>query len=410
MAEDIQISLKNAGKIRPDHIEDYLKAGGYLAFEKALQCEPAALNEELEKSGLRGRGGAGFPTGSKQKFTRLSCSECPERYVVCNADEGEPGTFKDRAIMEQDPHLLIEGMLIAGWIIGSNCGYIYIRGEYYRSHELLSRAISEAKAAGYLGDNIKGSDFSFDIKIHRGAGSYLCGEELTLLESLEGKRGNPRIKPPFPAEKGLFGKPTLVNNVETLSHLPYIILEGSEKYRAVGTAQSPGTKIFCVSGHVARPGVYEKPMGITLRKLLYEVCGGMQQGSTFKAALLGGAAGTFADATMLDVPLAYETLKDKGLTLGSGAVIVIREGYPMDELLRGIMRFFKHESCGKCVPCRVGCYQLTELSALLGSEKGILSQMCREAEYMAKTSLCPLGQSPVLPLRSALKYFNEELD
>jgi NADH:ubiquinone oxidoreductase subunit F (NADH-binding) len=410
MADEMMISLKNAGKIRPDSIEDYLKAGGYAAFEKALKTDPAELNAELEKSGLRGRGGAGFPTGSKQKFTRLSCKDCPERYVVCNADEGEPGTFKDRAIMEQDPHLLIEGMLISAYIIGSNLGYIYIRGEYYRSHGLLAKAIRDARAAGLLGDRIRGTDFSFDINIHRGAGSYLCGEELTLLESLEGRRGNPRIKPPFPAEKGLFGKPTLVNNVETLSHLPFIILNGSEAYRKLGTAESPGTKIFCVSGHVARPGVYEKPMGITLRELLYDVCGGMKDGAAFGAALLGGAAGTFVDESMMNVPLAYETLKAKGATLGSGAVIIVQKGFPLKELLQSLLHFFKHESCGKCVPCRVGCGYLVALSEQLGKENGVLTQMCNEAEYMAKTSLCPLGQSPILPLRSALKYFNEELD
>ena len=287
MIKETKILLKNTGTNRPDSIDDYLSTGGYTALRKALDMEPVAIIDELLEAGLRGRGGAGFSTGMKQRFTSKGCVECPQRYVVVNADEGEPGTFKDRVIMEQDPHLYLEGTIIAARAIQATKGYIYIRGEYHESIRQTQKAIDDAYAKGFLGKNMLGSGIDFDVEIMLGAGSYLCGEELTMLESLEGKRGNPRIKPPFPAEKGLFGMPTLVNNVETLANIPFIINNGKEKYRELGTEDSPGTKIFTISGQVNKPGHYEVELGITLRQLIDDLAGSMSNNKNFKAALLG---------------------------------------------------------------------------------------------------------------------------
>ncbi len=410
MMEEKKILLKNVGVIDPGCIDDAIRAGGYEGLKKALKMAPAQVIDELERSGLRGRGGAGFPTGMKQKFTSDSCLKCPQRYVVVNADEGEPGTFKDRVIMEKDPHLYLEGTIIAAFAIQATKGYIYIRGEYHESIRKTEQAIRDARNKGFLGKNILGSGFDFDVEIKLGAGSYLCGEELTMLESLEGKRGHPRIKPPFPAEKGAFGMPTLVNNVETLANLPRIIEHGSEWYRTIGTERSPGTKIFTISGQVAKPGYYELPMGVTLQELI-DLAGGMRNGRAFKAALLGGAAGTFVDASMLNERMTYDNLREKGATLGSGAVIVLAEGDNVSDILYNCLRFFKHESCGKCVPCRVGTAQLVNKAGQLrnghSGNTTLLQQMVREAEIMAGTSLCPLGQSPILPLESFSRYFKE---
>ncbi len=408
--EERKVLLKNVGVIDPGSIDDAIRTGGYEGLKKALKMEPVQVIDELERSGLRGRGGAGFPTGMKQKFTSKSCLKCPQRYVVVNADEGEPGTFKDRVIMEQDPHLYLEGTIIAAFAIQATRGYIYIRGEYHDSIRKTEQAIRDARNKGFLGKNILGSGFDFDVEIKLGAGSYLCGEELTMLESLEGKRGHPRIKPPFPAEKGAFGMPTLVNNVETLANLPRIIVNGSEWYRTIGTERSPGTKIFTISGQVSKPGYYELPMGVTLQELI-DLAGGMRDGRAFKAALLGGAAGTFVDASMLGERMTYDNLREKGATLGSGAVIVMAAGDNVSDILYNCLRFFKHESCGKCVPCRVGTAQLVKKAGQLRNghpgDTTLLQQMVREAEIMAGTSLCPLGQSPILPLESFSRYFKE---
>jgi NADH:ubiquinone oxidoreductase subunit F (NADH-binding) len=411
MKKETRIALKNLGKINPENIDDYLFHGGYQAIAVALEMQPITIIEEIEKSGLRGRGGAGFPTGIKNRFTSNSCNDC-ERFVVCNADEGEPGTFKDRIIMENDPHLLLEGMLISAYGIGASKGYIYIRAEYYLSIDRLKKAIESAYKRGYLGKNIMGSQFSFDLEIKLGAGSYLCGEELTLIESLEGKRGYPRIKPPFPAEKGLFGKPTLINNVETLSHFPSIITNGAEWYSNMGTEKSKGTKIFTISGNVNNPGFFEVEMGISLHSLIYDFAEGIKDGKTFKGALLGGAAGTFVDNSMLDAAMDYDKLKERGASLGSGAIIVFDENQSIYDLLYSILRFFKHESCGKCVPCRIGTAQLLSLMDKLKNEENkleIINEILFQSEMMAKTSLCPLGQSPILPVRSAIKYFEKEI-
>ena len=413
MIKEKKIALVNAGKYNPESIDEYLALGGYNKVKKALQKNPVDIIDLLIDAKLRGRGGAGFPTGLKNKFTNESvCERCVQKYIVCNADEGEPGTFKDRVIMEQDPHVLIEGLIIAAFAIGATKGYIYVRGEYTKSIQMLQVALQQAKEKGFLGENMLNTGFDLDIEIKLGAGSYLCGEELTLLESLEGKRGYPRIKPPFPAEKGLFGMPTLINNVETFAHLPYIIEHGAAHYKSMGTEKSPGTKIFTISGDVNKPGYYETPMGVTLRSLIDDLAGGMKDNKKFKAAILGGAAGTFVDETVLDTSMGFDTLKEKGAVLGSGAIIVMSEERSIFDMTYSILEFFKHESCGKCVPCRIGTAQLMIMmdkakeNSTIKSQ--VLDQLIYEADYMAKNSLCPLGQSPILPLKSLKKYFHHQ--
>ncbi|MHC1702389.1 MAG: NADH-quinone oxidoreductase subunit F [Tenuifilaceae bacterium] len=413
MISEKRIALRNSGNINPENIDDYIQVGGYQAFAKALTKTPAQVYEEIINSGLRGRGGAGFPTGTKGKSTAQTCDDCL-KYVVCNADEGEPGTFKDRIIMETDPHSLIEGLLIAGWSVGATIGYIYIRGEYHLCIERINKAITQAKEKDFLGYNILNSGFSFVIEVKVGAGSYLCGEELTLLESLEGKRGYPRIKPPYPAQKGLWGQPTLINNVETLVNLPPIILYGSDWYRTIGTEKSSGTKIFTISGDVNKPGCYETEMGVSLQSLIYDLAGGPSGDGKIKAILLGGAAGTFTSTENLSIKLDFDELKSQGLTLGSGAVIVMNETRSVYDMLLSIMEFFKHESCGKCIPCRIGTAHIFEMIEAAKSNNKVEREkmfqgIINQAEVMAKTSLCPLGQSPILPLKSAWRYFSEEL-
>ena len=416
MIQEYKIALEHAGILDPLSIEDYLSYEGFTALEKALQKEPLYIIQEVTDAGLRGRGGAGFSTGKKKQFTgEAICRSCGPKYIVCNADEGEPGTFKDRIIMEQVPFRFIEGMIISAYAIGAEKGYIYIRGEYHESIKKIQNAIKQCYDKGFLGKNILDTPYNLDLEIKLGAGSYLCGEELTLLESLEGKRGYPRIKPPFPAEKGLWGRPTLVNNVETFAHSPFIISKGASEYKKLGTKDSPGTKIFTVSGDVNKPGAYETQMGISLKQLIDELCGGMKNGKPFKAAIIGGAAGTFIDDSVLDTPMGYDSLKEKGAILGSGAVMVMDEERDLDKMLASIMDFFKHESCGKCVPCRVGTAQLVVRAGQLansqnGQKVAILEDMLYEAEYMAKNSLCPLGQSPVIPIKSMVRFFKNKIE
>ena len=418
--EPTRVALRFPRLAQPSDAGEYARAGGWVGFTKALGLAPEVVVEELTKAKVRGRGGAGFPTGIKERAAAGSAcidEEGCERYVVCNADEGEPGTFKDRIIMERCPQLLIEGMVISAYAIGASRGFVYIRGEYHEAIQSVRQAIESARQAGYLGKRILGSDFSFDLEIRLGAGSYLCGEELTLIESLEGKRGYPRIKPPFPAESGLWGKPTLVNNVETLAALPWVVEFGSEAYLKLGTASSPGTKIFCVSGDVAKPGYGEWELGVSLGELIRAAGGAVDtQGKPCEkpmAVLLGGAAGTFVSGKALDLIMDYDSLKTAGATLGSGAVIVLGPGRSVTGCLSSIMDFFKHESCGKCVPCRVGTARLAAKAKLLAEEEraGLsaeqiqsrLQAMAADAELIAKASLCPLGQSPILPLRSAVR-------
>lgn len=411
MIKEKRIILSNSGIINPESIGEYILSGGYKALEKALSDTPAKIIDEVVASGLRGRGGAGFPTGTKKKAAAGQGTSA-QVYIVCNADEGEPGTFKDRIIMESNPHLLLEGMIIAGYGIGAEKGYIYIRGEYYKSIDRMQNAINQASRKNLLGKNILGSEYSLDIRILPGAGSYLCGEELTLLESIEGKRGYPRIKPPFPAEKGLWGSPTLVNNVETLANLPGIILNGSRWYRSSGTEKTPGTKLFSISGDVLRPGCFEADAGVILDDLINDLAGGTSDGKPWKAVLLGGAAGTFVPYSYRNLSMCYERLKEKGATLGSGAVIVAGSQRKLIPLLQNILRFFRHESCGKCVPCRVGTTFLHEKSLELTGNghherEKIIDELLYHARLMAKSSLCPLGQSPILPVETLHRHFRE---
>jgi NADH-quinone oxidoreductase subunit F len=406
--EQKRIVLDKAWKIDPENLEEVLASGGYRGLEKILSSSlsPAAVIEEVKKSGLRGRGGAGFPTGMKWEFTRKAPGG--EKYVICNADEGEPGTFKDRLILEGDPHKLIEGMEIAGYAIGSQKGYIYIRGEYDLSIRRMQKAMDQARQSNLLGKNILETGFSFDLEIKKGAGAYVCGEETALIESLEGKRGNPRLKPPYPVTHGLWQKPTLVNNVETLANVPEILFHGSDWFRKFGTEKCPGTKVFTILGHVETPGLIEVEMGTPLREIVFSFGGGVRGGKRFKAALLGGAAGVFLSEALLDVRMDFESLKDNKAVLGSGAVLVMDEDASIPDMLLSILKFFAHESCGQCTPCRVGTHQLLDLADHFRQGRGSeadLEQMVNVSKAMVATSLCPLGQSLIMPVKSAVDNF-----
>lgn len=386
----------------PESVEEYEQRGGYKGLQKALTMHPDEVVREVERSKLRGRGGAGFPTGLKWSFTAPLKGK---KYVICNADEGEPGTFKDRIIMEGDPHKVLEGIIIAGYAVGAHKGYIYVRGEYYTSIERLKKAIEEAKRKGYIGKRIVGTHFSFDITVKLGAGSYICGEETALISSLEGKRGNPRMKPPYPGVEGLWRSPSVVNNVETLANIPSIMVYGAEWYRSIGADTSPGTKLFTVSGKVEYPGYYELPMTVTLRELIYEYAGGIKKGKKFKAALVGGAAaGAFMGEENLDVNLNYDELALHNGRLGSGAVLVLDEDDSILDVLKNIMEFFVHESCGLCTPCRVGNVRILEIITSLIEGNGAdnsYERVLKIADVMNKTCFCPLGQSPLTPLKTA---------
>ncbi len=405
-----RIVLQNCGVIDPESLEEAIAAGDYQALVKVIEekWSPKDIIEEVTKSGLRGRGGAGFPTGRKWSFI----PDIPvQKYLICNADEGEPGTFKDRLILEGDPHRLIEGMILAGYAIGATKGYVYIRGEYTLSINRLSKAIEQAYRENLLGDNILDSGITFHLEIKKGAGAYVCGEETALIESLEGKRGQPRLKPPFPAQKGLWGKPTVVNNVETLSNVPPIILNGADWYRSFGTPTAPGTKVYTILGHIETPGLIEVEMGTTLRDIIYEYGGGIRQGRKFKGALIGGAAGAFLGEPYLDVKMDYDNLQEYAAVLGSGAILVIDEETSVVALLHSILAFFEHESCGQCTPCRMGTKSLLTIIDKIvkgeGKEKD-LDLLLEVAETMQASSLCPLGQSPILPIKSAINHFRDE--
>ncbi|GAG66736.1 unnamed protein product, partial [marine sediment metagenome] len=356
----LRVVLDNYGRINPESIEEYIAQDGYEAVGKVLrEMRPKQVLSEIKASGLQGRGGAAFPTGLKWEFTAKA--KAAPKYIICNADEGEPGTFKDRAILEGDPHKIIEGMIIAGYAVGAHYGYIYIRGEYLLSINRFNKALKQAREHRFLGEDVFGSRFNFQIEIHQGAGSYVCGEETALMESLEGKRGNPRFKPPFPPSSGLWGKPTLINNVETLANIAPIILKGADWFRIFGTKECPGTKVYAISGHVKEAGLIEAPMGITLREIIIDYAQGMRDGK-FKMAQVGGTAGAILGEDMLDVPLDYASLGEKGLVLGSGAILVMNETTCALDMLKCFLNFFKRESCGKCIPCRVGTEKLLELA------------------------------------------------
>ena len=389
-------------------LPEYEESGGYQGLRKAIKMTPAAVIGEIKASGLVGRGGAAFPTGVKWEGAAQAPGET--KYVVCNADESEPGTFKDRILMEDDPHQVLEGLIIAGWAIGASRGYIYIRGEYHNAYEALQQAIDEAREGGYVGEKILDTDFTFEIELRLGAGAYICGEETALFESIEGKRGFPRLKPPFPTTHGLFGQPTAINNVETLCNIPFIIDHGAAKYRRLGTEKSPGTKLFCLSGDVARPGLYEAPFGISLHSLLMEQGGGVSEGKSLQAVLLGGAAGAFATPEQLDLEMSFEGLRLANLQLGSGVVMAIAEGRDLRSILLGLAHFFAHESCGKCYPCQIGTQRQFEILQRLNKGEPLPGDIERLSDIgwtMTDASICGLGQTAASAVLSAMKIWPE---
>jgi NADH-quinone oxidoreductase subunit F len=401
---EISLLTANCGKGQTTRLNEYRENGGYAALQKALQTSPEKVIDEIKASGLVGRGGAAFPTGVK--WEGAAKAEGDTRYVVCNGDEAEPGTFKDRVLMEDDPHRVLEGLVIAGRAIGAGRGYVYIRGEYFYAYQMMAQAAAEAYQAGLLGKNILGSGFDFEVEIRRGAGAYICGEETALFESIEGKRGFPRIKPPFPTTNGLFGKPTAINNVETLINVPLIIDKGAAAYRTVGTQKSPGPKLFCVSGDIQRPGLYEVPFGVTIRHLLYDLAGGLRPGKQFQAALFGGAAGSFASEENLDVRLSFEDLRAAGLTLGSGVITVVDNTRDLADILLRIGHFFAEESCGKCFPCQIGTQRQFEILKRVAAHAplaGDAQRLVDLAHTMADASLCGLGQTASSAVLSAIQ-------
>ncbi|HEY3441050.1 MAG TPA: NADH-quinone oxidoreductase subunit NuoF [Paludibaculum sp.] len=392
-------------------VDEYVAKEGYEALKKALDMTPDAIIDEVKKSSLRGRGGAGFPTGLKWSFVDRKSPK--PKYIVVNADEGEPGTCKDRVILEHEGHRLIEGCLIAGRAIGSNRGWIYIRGEYRTQIEAMDRALAEAYARGYLGDNVMGSGWAFHLSTHTGAGSYECGEESALLESLEGKRGNPRLKPPFPATSGAFQCPTIVNNVETYSAVPDIILKGGEWYAALGTPKNGGTRLVCLSGHLVTPGVYEVPLGMPLMTIINELGGGVWKGRKLKAVIPGGSSSPVLRPEECDIPADYDSLAKAGSMLGSGATMVLDETTDMVKLMARIMKFYAHESCGWCIPCREGTAWLAKILARLdegaGTKKDI-DMVDELAQGMFGRTFCALGDAAAMPAMSFVKKFRGEFE
>jgi NADH-quinone oxidoreductase subunit F len=411
MVEELRICLKNYGQIDPEKIEDYLNRGGYQALKKALTIPQAELVNQVKDSGLRGRGGAGFNTGVKWGFSLNTPAD--QKYIICNADEGEPGTYKDRIIMQNDPQLVLEGMAIAGYAVGASKGYIYCRAEYPYVVELLKKAIEQAQAAGMLGNNLFGTDFSFSVEVRMGAGAYICGEETALIESIEGKRGEPRFKPPFPGVAGLWGRPTVVNNVETLANLAWIVEHGADAYKKIGASKYPGTKIFTLTGDVMHKGFFEVPTSATVRDIVYGFGGGVANGKNFKAVQMGGTSGAFLPEALLDIPVDLDSMAAAGGTLGSGATFVIDETRDMVELAVTIAEFFEHESCSKCTPCREGTFRSHEiLKKIAQGEAGVeeLENLELLMDLMMKTSFCGLGMAAPTPTLSLLKHFRSEFE
>ena len=405
-----RIALKNCGVINPEEIDEYIAFDGYKALEKVLkEMAKDEVIEVIDKSGLRGRGGAGFPTGKKWKLTKDAIGD--KKYVVCNADEGDPGAFMDRSILEGDPHCVLEAMEIAGYAIGAEEGYIYARAEYPIAVHRLQIAIDEARDYGILGKNIFGTGFNFDIEIRLGAGAFVCGEETALLESIEGRRGQPRVKPPYPATSGLWGCPTLINNVETYANVAQIILNGPEWYSSIGTATSKGTKVFALGGNVNNVGLVEVPMGTTLREIIFDIGGGIPNGREFKAAQTGGPSGGCIPKEHLDTPIDYESLKEIGSMMGSGGLIVMDDTKCMVCLAKFYLEFTVSESCGKCTPCRIGTKRMLEILEKLCDGEGTeydIYRLEKLAVNIKKASICGLGQSAPNPVISTLKYFREE--
>lgn len=408
--KQMRLALRNCGVVNPEKIEEYIAYDGYQALGKVLtEMTPEEVIEEISKSGLRGRGGAGFPTGRKWQFARASKGD--KKYVCCNADEGDPGAFMDRSILEGDPHSVIEAMTIAGYAIGATQGYIYIRAEYPIAVHRLQIAINQAREYGLLGKNIFDSGFDFDLEIRLGAGAFVCGEETALMTSIEGKRGEPRCRPPFPALKGLFQKPTVLNNVETYANIPQIFLKGPQWFRSIGTEKSAGTKVFALGGKINNTGLVEVPMGTTLREVVEEIGGGIPGGHKFKAAQTGGPSGGCIPASLIDTPIDYDSLIAIGSMMGSGGLIVMDETTCMVDIAKFFLEFTVDESCGKCTPCRVGTKRLLEILNKITSGKGTLEDIDKLEElcyYIKENSLCGLGQTAPNPVLSTLKYYRDE--
>jgi NADP-reducing hydrogenase subunit HndC len=408
--KQFRIVLRNCGVINPEVIDEYIARDGYAALEKVLtSMTPEQVIEELKKSGLRGRGGAGFPTWMKWDFTKKPVSDV--KYIVCNADEGDPGAYMDRSTLEGDPHSVLEAMTIAGFTVGAQKGFIYIRAEYPLAIHRLEVALKQSREYGLLGDNILGTGFSFDIEIRLGAGAFVCGEETALLQSIEGNRGMPRPRPPFPAVKGLWGKPTVINNVETYANIPVIILKGGDWFGSIGTATSKGTKVFALTGKIQNSGLIEVPMGTTLREIIFDIGGGIKNGKKFKAAQSGGPSGGVLTADYLDTPIDYESLAKLGSIMGSGGLIVMDEDDCMVDVAKFYLDFTVDESCGKCAPCRIGGKQLAGILEKIAKGKGEMSDIDKLRDIglaMQKASLCQLGGTAPNPVLSTLKYFEEE--
>ena len=408
--KQMRISLRNCGVIDPENIDEYIATNGYMALAKAVtEMTPDDVIQELLDSGLRGRGGAGFPTGRKWAFAKASQSDI--KYVCCNADEGDPGAFMDRSILEGDPHAIIEAMAIAGYTIGASQGYVYVRAEYPIAVQRLEIALNQAREYGLLGKNIFGTDFCFDIEIRLGAGAFVCGEETALMTSIEGHRGEPRPRPPFPAVKGLFGKPTVLNNVETYSNIPQIIRKGAKWYSSLGTETSKGTKVFALGGKITNVGLVEIPMGTTLREIVEEIGGGIPNGKKFKAAQTGGPSGGCIPAEHIDTPIDYEHLTALGSMMGSGGLIIMDEDTCMVDISKFYLNFTVDESCGKCTPCRIGTKRLLQYLDKITEGKGEMEDLQKIedlANHMKSSSLCALGQSAPNPVLSTLHYFKDE--
>ena len=403
MAEEMRIVLRNYGKVDPLKIDDYLAVGGYKSLNKARNMSNTDLINEVKASNLRGRGGAGFNCGVKWDF---ACqAEADQKYVICNADEGEPGTYKDRLIMEGDPHTLLEGMAICGRAIGATQGFIYCRGEYPSVAETLKQAIAQAAGKGVLGD--------FSIEVRLGAGAYVCGEETALIESIEGNRGEPRMKPPFPPVSGLWGKPTIINNVETFANIPIIIEKGAAWYAAIGASSYPGTKVLTLSGDVKNRTFFEVPTNTTIREVIFELGGGITNGKELKAVQIGGTSGAFIPASQLDTQIGFDTMMAIGATLGSGAVFVLDESRDLVDVTARIAKFFAHESCGKCTPCREGTLRMQELMEKINAGKGTQADIARLnnlGQVMTQTCFCGAGQAAPSPVLSTIQHFSSDYD
>ena len=412
LSKQRRIVLRNCGIIDPESIDDYLGAGGYKALEKVLHSMSSReVIDEVTSSGLRGRGGAGFPTGVKWGFARKSPGS--QKYVICNADEGDPGAFMDRSVLESDPHSVIEGMLIAGYAIGASEGYIYVRAEYPLAVKRLEIALAQARERGFIGEGILGSDFDFNISIRQGAGAFVCGEETALMMSIEGRRGMPNFRPPFPAVSGLWSKPTTINNVETLANVPWIILKGANAFNAHGTEKSKGTKVFALAGKIARGGLIEVPMGISLKEIVFDIGGGTSKGLDFKAVQIGGPSGGVIPASLAETSVDYESITQTGAIMGSGGLIVMDESACMVDVAKFFLNFIQDESCGKCTFCRIGTLRMLEVLDRISKGEGKeedIERLEELAQGVKKASLCGLGQTAPNPVLTTLRYFRDEYE